>query len=58
MAYDQQHWAHSRGWMLEALRKFDEEGAGSDLDLGEVYDHLAFSEFKVGILIGAHLMLN
>ena len=34
--------------MLEALRKFDEEGAGSDLDLGEVYDHLAFAEFKVG----------
>ena len=46
-AYDVEHWARTRGWMLEALKKFDEGGEGSDLDLWEVYDHLAFAEYKV-----------
>ena len=33
--------------MKEALRKFDDGGEGSEVDLGEVYDHLAYVEFQV-----------
>lgn len=33
--------------MKEALNKFDQGGEGSEVDLGEVYDHLAYAEFQV-----------
>ena len=33
--------------MKEALKKFDEGGEGSEIDLGEVYDHLAYAEYQV-----------
>ena len=35
--------------MKEALKKFDEGGEGSEIDLGEVYDHLAYAEYQVGL---------
>jgi prolyl 4-hydroxylase len=34
--------------MKETLRLFDEEGDTSSVDLTEVYDHLAYAEFKLG----------
>ena len=33
--------------MKEALSKFDDGGEGSEVDLGDVYDHLAYAEFQV-----------
>ena len=33
--------------MKEALGKFDDGGEGSEVDLDEVYDHLAYAEFQV-----------
>ena len=41
-------WRHTRYWMLEAIKKSmaDEEQA-KDVDLVDVYDHLAFAEYKV-----------
>jgi len=43
-------WRHTRYWMLEAIRKSmtDEEQA-KDVNLVDIYDHLAFAEYKVMI---------
>lgn len=46
-AYLNSEWGHTRAWMKEALGKFDDGGEGSEVDLGEVYDHLAYAEFQV-----------
>ena len=41
-------WRHTRYWMLEAIKKSiaDEEQA-KDVDLVDIYDHLAFAEYQV-----------
>ena len=49
-AYNQGLWRHTRQWMLTALERFDEEN-GSELDIPSVYDHLAFSEYSVSLLL-------
>lgn len=46
-AYLNSDWDHTRAWMKEALGKFDDGGEGSEIDLGDVYDHLAYAEFQV-----------
>ena len=33
--------------MKETLNKFDQGGERSEVDLGEVYDHLAYAEYQV-----------
>lgn len=47
-AYNDEDFYHTRDWMKEALRLFDEEGDTSDLDLTLVYDHLSYAEYKLG----------
>ena len=46
-AYNLKDWRHTRGWMLTALEKFDEENGTALLDVPSVYDHLSFSEYSV-----------
>ena len=50
-AYMQENWQHTRSWMLEVLRKFDEED-DSDVDLVSLYDHLAYAEYQVSMCGG------
>ena len=47
-SYIANDWRHTRYWMLEAIKKSmaDEEQA-KDVDMVDMYDHLAFAEYKV-----------
>ena len=41
-------WRHTRYWMLEAIRKsIEDEEQAKDVNLVDIYDHLAFAEYKV-----------
>lgn len=41
-------WRHTRHWMLEAIKKaIDDEEQAKDINIVDVYDHLAFAEYKV-----------
>ena len=46
-AYYLENYWHTKEWMLECLRKMDEENDYEDVSLPEIYDFLAFSEYKV-----------
>ena len=46
-AYNQEQWWYVREWMLEALRKADEEENMDEIDLTGIYDHLAYAEYQV-----------
>ncbi|CAI8018519.1 Prolyl 4-hydroxylase subunit alpha-2 [Geodia barretti] len=50
IAYGAEDYQHTRDWMKETLRLFDEEGDSSTVDLSGVYDHLSFAEYKLGNL--------
>ena len=47
-SYLAEDWRHTRYWMLEGIKKSmaDEEQA-KDVDMVDMYDHLAFAEYKV-----------
>lgn len=51
VAYNDKDWKHTRDWMLAALEQFDHEQGKSNLDIGAVYDHLAFAEYSVSMLV-------
>lgn len=47
-SYLADEWKHTRYWMIEAIEKSmkDEEQA-KDVNLADIYDHLAYAEYKV-----------
>ena len=49
-AYMEGNWWHTGQWMMEALRKFDEDQDTDGVELADIYDHLAFAEYKIGNL--------
>ena len=49
-SYIAEDWRYTRYWMLEAIRKsMEDEEQAKDVNLVDVYDHLAFAEYKVTI---------
>lgn len=50
VAYQEGDWWYTGKWMMEALRKFDEDNDTKDVELADIYDHLAFAEYKMGNL--------
>lgn len=46
VAYGDEKYKHARDWMDEALKRWELED-DNDLNLVNVYDYLAFSEYKV-----------
>ena len=53
-AYNQEQWWYVREWMLEALRKTDEEQSMDEVELTSIYDHLAYAEYQVSGVRHAH----
>ena len=47
-AYEQENWWYVKEWMLECLNKMVSDPT-DEVDLAEVYDHLAFAEYQVGV---------
>ena len=45
-AYEQENWWYVKEWMLECLNKMATDPT-DEVDLAEVYDHLAFAEYQV-----------
>ena len=50
MAYQEKDWWYTGQWMMEALRKFDEKNDTKEVQLVDIYDHLAFAEYELGNL--------
>ncbi|XP_065912697.1 prolyl 4-hydroxylase subunit alpha-1-like isoform X1 [Dysidea avara] len=42
-------WKHTRQWMQESLKKsIEDEEQAKDVDIVDIYDHLSYSEYKLG----------
>ena len=46
VAYEDEKYKHARDWMDETLKRLEIEDA-SDLNVVNIYDYLAYSEYKV-----------